>query len=78
MSLYDYQQSQIIASEGYPFYALIMTAMRQADDQNLVNLKFMFPSIWKELQTRYNAPGGFLPGERELIEAREKKGDDLP
>ena len=31
MSLYDYQVSQQIAMQGWPFYSLVMAAMRQAD-----------------------------------------------
>ena len=61
MSLYDYQRSQKITNE--PFYALIMAAMRQADDLNLETLKDGFPDIYKELEARYNAPDGVLPGE---------------
>ena len=63
MSLYDYKMSQKIAAEDYPFYALIMTAMRQADSDNIDLLKFAFPDVWHELKDRYNAPGGFLNNE---------------
>ena len=65
MSLYDYKMSQKIASEDYPFYALIMTAMRQADSDNIDLLKFAFPDVWRELKERYNSPGGFLAGEKD-------------
>ncbi len=64
MSLYDYERSKYIATQGEPFYALIMTAMRQADDQNIESLKHVFPEVWEELNTRYHAPGGLLPSER--------------
>jgi len=58
MSLYDYQKSILINSEDYPFYALIMVAMRKADDANLAKLHTVFPEIYNELKARYNAPGG--------------------
>ena len=65
MSLYDYKQSQHISAEGYPFYALIMAAMRQADTNNIQKLKHAFPDVWKELFERYHAPGGVLESEEQ-------------
>jgi hypothetical protein len=64
MSIYDYEKSILIESKGYPFYALIMAAMRQADTDNMVLLKTAFPGIYQELHDRYNAPGGILPKEK--------------
>ncbi len=46
-----------------PFYALIQAAMRTADTDNLEKLKEAWPEVWRELQDRYNAPDGYLPGE---------------
>ena len=63
MSYYDYKKSQEIAAEGYPFYALIMAAMRQADTDNVEKLKNSFPDIHAELAERYNAPGGLVKEE---------------
>ena len=63
MSLYDYQAGQLIEAEGYPFYALIQAAMRQADSTNIEKLRWAFPEVHAELQARYNAPGGLLEGE---------------
>ena len=60
MSHYDYVLSQEIAAEGYPFYALIMAAMRQASTLNATRLKAAFPAAQEELEKRYNAPGGKL------------------
>lgn len=60
MSLYDYKVSRKIDAEQYPFYALIMAAMRRADGYNVQRLKTAFPDTWDELQSRYNAPGGVL------------------
>lgn len=60
MSLYDYRQSISISSQDHPFYAIIMTAMRQADDDNVEILREAFPEVWDELNERYNAPGGLI------------------
>jgi len=62
MSLYDYQQSKDLAYNN-EFYALLMAAMREADDDNLIKLYSAFPETFTELQARYNAPGGQLEGE---------------
>lgn len=64
MSLHEYRVSAEISKRNYPFYALVMAAMRQADDRNLVALRNAFPDVWTELDTRYNAPGGLVPEER--------------
>lgn len=72
MTLYDYRESQRIAVEDYQFYALIMAAMRQADTDNATKLKFAFPFVWEELRRRYNAPGGFLPGEEDIALPSER------
>lgn len=65
MSLYDYKKGIEAATEDYPFYALIQAAMRQADNDNIEKLKLAFPDTWAELNARYHAPGGLLPGEEE-------------
>lgn len=66
MSLYDYEVGRQIAIEEYPFYAIIQAAMRQADTDNLTKLRTAFPDVYRELQVRINAPGGYLPGEAYL------------
>lgn len=63
MSLHEYQESRAIEGEGFSFYGLVMAAMRQADTDNATKLQEAFPDQWAELQARYNAPGGLLPGE---------------
>ncbi len=68
VSHYDYETSKQIAIRDWPFYALIMAAMRQADSVNLVFLKRAWPLVWSELQARYQAPGGLLEHERVLVE----------
>jgi len=64
MSLYDYQVSKEIVCDDHPFYALIMAAMRKADDVNLEKLRKAFPFVYNELMSRYNAPGGRLENDR--------------
>ena len=61
MSLYDYEMSRNIEMQEYPFYGLIMAAMRQADNGNVEKLKAAFPDVWEELYGRYRSPGGVLP-----------------
>lgn len=63
MSFYDYKASQRLSLNDPPFYALVMTAMRKADSQNLALLRGCWPDVYEELQMRYNAPGGVLAGE---------------
>lgn len=63
MSWHEYEISKSIDRLDPPFYALIMSAMRKADPLNLAALQQVWPSVWDELDARYNAPGGFLEGE---------------
>jgi len=63
VSLYDYHFSQRDDLLVGPFYGIIMAAMPRADTDNLDLLKAAFPETWAELQARYWAPGGLLPGE---------------
>jgi hypothetical protein len=65
MTLHEYEQSREIEIQGYPFYALIMAAMRQADTYNAEKLRNAFPEVWDEFVNRYHAPGGLLEKERE-------------
>jgi len=64
MSLYDYKMSQQIAAQDYPFYALIMAAMRQADGTNTEKLRYCWPGLYDELKARYHAPGGLIDGDK--------------
>lgn len=63
MSYYDYAMCREIVALTPSFDAIIMAAMRTADTHNLERLRASFPRIWDELERRYNAPGGRLPGE---------------
>ncbi len=60
MSLKDYRKSLVIGYGDYPFYSLIMAAMRQADGNNVEKLKVAFPEVWDELFERYYSPEGRL------------------
>ena len=70
MSMHEYMMSQKIELEGYPFYGLIMAAMRQADDVNRHKLMLAWPDEYDELKARYNAPGGVLHDGDEDVRAR--------
>jgi hypothetical protein len=62
VSLHDYQIGAKIPSDpGTTFYGVIQAAMRMADTDNLEALQRAFPHTYKELKSRYNAPGGILP-----------------
>jgi len=73
MSLYDYRVGQQIAAQDYPFYALIQAAMRKADTDNQIRLASAFPEVWDELQQRYNAPGGLMPGEWPIVAPHDEE-----
>ena len=66
MSLRDYKIGQqiVVKYDDDDFYGLVQGLMRLADSDNLAGLKRLFPAAWADLQARYNAPGGVLPGER--------------
>lgn len=63
-SHYDYKASIEIYRQEYPFYAVLMAAMRQADTANAIKLSEAFPEVWAELKARHNSPGGYLEGEK--------------
>jgi hypothetical protein len=63
VSLHDYKAGRAIFGENPPFYALIQAAMRGADTENLAQLQAAWPEVWAELEARYNAPAGRLPGD---------------
>ena len=61
--LYAYRVSRELGATDPPFSALIWAAMRKADSVNSEKLRYMWPELWDELQIRYWAPGGLVPGE---------------
>jgi hypothetical protein len=67
VSRYDYEMSREVVfymyEQRWPFYALIMAAMREADESNLVLLRTCWPEVYGELEARYHAPGGRLPSD---------------
>lgn len=78
VSHFDYEASKAIALKDYPFYALIMAAMRQADTDSTEKLQVAFPDTWKELQVRYHTAGGLLPEENTFIDARGETCEGSP
>lgn len=65
MSHYDYVKSREIEGLDFSFASIIMAAARKADDNNLMKLRSVFPTIVEELKERYNSPGGLLPHEKD-------------
>ena len=63
MSLHEYIRGRELAAADEPFYALIQAAMRRADSTNASKLRAAFPEVQVELERRYNAPLGLLPGD---------------
>lgn len=63
MARWDYQKSRELTQLDPSFEALIMAAARKADSGNFELLRRAFPGIVAELQARYDAPNGILPGE---------------
>lgn len=76
MSYHDYLKGRELLLNDPPFYALIQAAMRKADTDNLEKLRAAFPEIWEELNMRYHAPGGILPGEEGGDGNAEGEGKD--
>ena len=70
MSRFDYEASKtILALEDWPFFALVMAAMRRADTDNMARLTQAFPEVAAELEARYWAPyGGTLPTDPDYTE----------
>lgn len=69
MSYHTYVQGRKIADKYFDVEALIQAAMRHADTTNATALQKAFPDLWAELQARYNAPGGLIPGDPYYHEA---------
>lgn len=63
MSLYAFKVALQLEKDNTDFYGLIMAAMMRADDFNLIKLKREWLQVWAELEHRYNAPQGLMPGE---------------
>jgi len=67
MSYHEYLKGKELVLDDPPFYALIQAAMRLADSDNAEKLKMIFPGVWRELNARYNSPGGLLPEDGEEL-----------
>lgn len=75
MSLYDYKQSLELSAGDPTFAALVMAMMRKADTRNRMLIDEAWPEIAHEMQRRYDAPGGLLPGETDPAELRVPSPD---
>lgn len=77
LNLIDYEISKRLSAADLPFQALIAAAIRKADTEHLMALRRIFPELFDDLQKRYSAPGGLLPGdtsgspERYIEQARD-------
>jgi hypothetical protein len=71
MTLHEYQAGReiVLVAQRWPYYALIQAAMRLGDIHNQTKLRLVFPEVWAELQARYNASDGHLPGDELTGEA---------
>lgn len=69
MSIYDYEKGLQLElfclDNSIHFYAVVQCAMRMADTMNTEKMKLAWPEVYEELRQRYNAPGGYLEGEKE-------------
>jgi hypothetical protein len=63
VSAHDYRVSLGISVQGYSFDSLVFAALRQADTVNAAKIRAAWPELSAEMQERYSAPGGLLPGE---------------
>ncbi len=70
MSLYDFVKAIELYKKDEPFYALIMAAMLKTDDVNKAKMQAVWPEVWAELDARYHARGGRLPGDDDGGEIR--------
>lgn len=75
MSLFDYREGRRIAAEDHPFYALIFAALRQADTANTAKIEAAWPEVIAELQARYDAPAGLLPGDPGFEDMARLRGE---
>ena len=68
MSLHEYLCSQAISAGDPPFYALLFAMIRKADSENASKICRCWPEKFREMQRRYNAPGGIIALGEELPE----------
>lgn len=76
MTREDYLLSQIISRNDPSFSALLMTLIRKADSDNRTIISRHWHAIYSEFWERYNAPGGYLPGEVVAAEGHTEKRDN--
>lgn len=69
----QYQDARVLNSQ-HSFIALLMAAMKHADDANLAKLKEAFPDVYAEIVRRETGPSIFLAGE--WVEGRQVLRDN--
>lgn len=68
---YSYQSSiEVSIHSDWPFYALIMAAMRKADTFNGARLRAAFPDVAEDLEARHAAPGGLRASDSDSVKRR--------
>lgn len=70
MSLFDYRQSIDLSADDPTFAALVMALIRKADTFNRQLIDQCWPDISAEMEARYHAREGLLPGETAPEELR--------
>ncbi len=67
IGLHAYRESQRPELAAVPWHSLLCALMRGADSNHATILRSAFPDEWRELQARYDAPGGRI-GAETLVE----------
>jgi hypothetical protein len=61
LGLHSYHYSRKLLKDDPPFESLIFAAIRKSDSDNMERLQLAFPELVREMQARYNGPGGVIP-----------------
>lgn len=80
LNLIDYYIARELHVADLPFSALLAAAMMKADSVNSVVLRNGFPKLHATLQDRWNAGGGWIQSDEDLlrgITAEEARGKAL-
>lgn len=67
IGLFAYRESHRPELAAVPWHSLLCALMRGADSGNAARLREAFPDEWREMQARYDAPGGRI-GAEALVE----------
>jgi hypothetical protein len=67
---HDFTEAMFLSNLDHSFATLVWALLLKADTMNTEKIAQTWPDLTNEFVKRYNAPGGYLPGETE-----KKKGD---